>query len=167
MIQFVRMTQCEYETWIQIAVDSYAAAKATSGVWDATEAPEKAKKVFGELLSEGLDTPNHHLVSVRDSEQGVLFGYLWFAVEGSEPHVFLYEITILPDYRRRGVGRQAMKELEAQALKLGLHCVSLHVFADNVPARLLYESLGYVPSGTYMTKNLIDGDAAAAEKSVR
>jgi ribosomal-protein-alanine N-acetyltransferase len=53
-------------------------------------------------------------------------------------------IAISPAFRGRSLGRLMMSYLHAAAAVRGAERVRLKVYRDNVPARKLYESLGYV-----------------------
>ena len=53
-------------------------------------------------------------------------------------------IAVEPDFRSRGLGRQLMNRLVAEARQLGASEMFLEVRADNPVAQSLYESLGFV-----------------------
>ena len=52
-------------------------------------------------------------------------------------------IKIIGKYRRRGLGTEMMLLLEAEARKLGLQRIYLHVWGLNEPAFRLYQKVGY------------------------
>jgi ribosomal protein S18 acetylase RimI-like enzyme len=56
--------------------------------------------------------------------------------------VRVVDIAVLPSARRMGVAADALRRLQAQAAGAG-HAVALSVRQDNVPARHLYEALGF------------------------
>jgi ribosomal protein S18 acetylase RimI-like enzyme len=56
-------------------------------------------------------------------------------------------IAVRSRWRRRGYGRQMMEHLHSEARRRGAQHVRLRVHPQNVAARSLYESLGYVPIG--------------------
>jgi len=64
--------------------------------------------------------------------------------------LFVYDIAVRADHRRRGVGRALMRELQARAGELSID--ELFVFADNDDAHALdfYRALGGVPSAVTM-----------------
>lgn len=152
VLNLVPMTEREHGEWMDIAISSYAAAKVQSGDWKDSDADQLARRAFDALLTDGAKTTNHQLLSVRSSELDCSVGYLWFAIEDGK--IFLYDITILPNYRRQGFGRQAMQALERRAVELGIGCVSLHVFAHNEGARALYEHLNYKVTDLTMQKRV-------------
>lgn len=56
---------------------------------------------------------------------------------------FVLDIAVAPDQRRTGLGRALMRVAETWAREQGLPRLSLHVLADNAPARSLYAREGY------------------------
>ena len=55
------------------------------------------------------------------------------------------DITLLPEYRDRGIGRALMKDVLRKAARVRKF-VSLHV-EDSNPAKRLYERMGFVEVG--------------------
>lgn len=54
---------------------------------------------------------------------------------------------IAPDYRGKGVGHEALKQLEAYAFGfLHLRCLYAVIATNNTPCTALYRSAGYTPS---------------------
>ena len=53
-------------------------------------------------------------------------------------------VGVIPEYRRRGIARRIMQELNAQARKLALDTLQLEVIQQNEAAHNLYLELGYV-----------------------
>ena len=56
-------------------------------------------------------------------------------------------IAVHPDHQQLGYGRLMMRWLENQARLRGAERIRLRVHPENVAARRLYESLGYVAAG--------------------
>jgi ribosomal protein S18 acetylase RimI-like enzyme len=68
---------------------------------------------------------------------------------------FLTELFIEPQARGRGLGSQAMDHVEAVARDYGARALHLMVRNENVVARRLYESHGYVsPPRIFLSKQL-------------
>ena len=68
---------------------------------------------------------------------------------------FLTELFLEPQARGRGLGTQAMHHLEAAARDHGARALHLMVRNENVVARRLYESQGYVsPPRIFLSKEL-------------
>ena len=60
---------------------------------------------------------------------------------------YINNVAVLPAYRRQGLARALLTELEKDAAALRLSFMTLEVRESNLPARTLYASLGYVPVG--------------------
>jgi ribosomal protein S18 acetylase RimI-like enzyme len=60
-----------------------------------------------------------------------------------EPPLRLFDITVAPSARGRGVGRALLDDALAEARRRRHQAVGLTVLRDNVPAIRLYESVGF------------------------
>ena len=106
----------------------------------------------------GADSPNL-LPSLLPSQSsaiapvaGLWWGWVVDQADGQHiPHVFW--MHVLPDYRRRGIGRSLLKRLEAETKIAGASGISLQVYGHNAGAIALYESLGYAPQAVLMRKS--------------
>lgn len=86
-----------------------------------------------------------YLILVEDG-RGVAYGMLRGWDEGfTTPSL---GIAVRKDRQRNGLGRRMMAELHRIAGQRRARVVRLRVHADNVPARRLYESVGYQYVGT-------------------
>jgi [ribosomal protein S18]-alanine N-acetyltransferase len=56
-------------------------------------------------------------------------------------HLMLFSVR--PEHRRRGVGRELLRWLEAVALTAGIERISLECRRENAPARNFYADQGY------------------------
>lgn len=59
----------------------------------------------------------------------------------------MMNIAVDPDYRRLGIGRRLVEELEARLKENKVTCLTLEVRASNVGAIALYDQLGFVSVG--------------------
>lgn len=75
----------------------------------------------------------------------------WCDIRRHEREVHVHRGTlgmgIAPGYRYRGLGRRLISTTIEAACALGLHRIELDVYADNLPARALYEKVGFVQEG--------------------
>jgi len=64
------------------------------------------------------------------------------------PHcAYVEALDVRPDHRRQGFALALMREAESRAQSSGAALVGLSVGVDNAPARILYQKLGYQPTG--------------------
>lgn len=61
--------------------------------------------------------------------------------------LLVVDIGLLPELRRQGLGRVLLEWVVSQASDAGAPKVWLHVLPQNLPARRLYERLGFVVVG--------------------
>ena len=66
---------------------------------------------------------------------------------GRRRHVGVLGISIKDGFRDVGIGREMMRELEAQSLRIGLKTILLEVYATNTRARHVYEWAGFQVAG--------------------
>jgi ribosomal-protein-alanine N-acetyltransferase len=60
---------------------------------------------------------------------------------------YIVTLDVAPAFRRRGLARRLMAEVETRALAAGATQMTLHVFTGNTGAMQFYESLGYNRTG--------------------
>ena len=156
MVRLVRMTQTEFEAYLEAAVQDYAQQHVRAGNWSAKKAQHLAEESFRTLLPDGVATSNQYLFNIEDEALGEKVGVLWFAGEEREfgPWAFVYDIRIEKVYRRRGYGTQALEALEERARELGLPRITLHVFGHNSAAREMYAKLGYQEVDLILSKGI-------------
>ncbi|MEA5571459.1 GNAT family N-acetyltransferase [Calothrix sp. UHCC 0171] len=70
-------------------------------------------------------------------------------------HAHLFLLYVLPEHRRRGVGKALIQYAETWAKKRGDQQIGLQVFTNNLPALNLYNQLGFQTQSLWMIK-LID-----------
>ena len=56
---------------------------------------------------------------------------------------WIYSVAVLPDYRRKGIARKLLKELERKLTELGCLKVNLQVRATNSDVILFYKKCGF------------------------
>jgi ribosomal-protein-alanine N-acetyltransferase len=85
------------------------------------------------------------LVAVAESD-GELVGFAIVQIEaGSRGYVVTLDVA--EAWRRQGLARRLMEELEAKADAAGATEMELHVYSGNKRAMRLYEGLGYARIG--------------------
>jgi len=150
------MSEDSYRTFFEVAVRGYAEDNVASGRWTSEDAMQLARKETERLLPQGLATPDTYLFDIREKLGSQTVGYLWAAASrrGSKKVAFVYQLLILPEFRRQGHGRGALMEFEGMARGLGFQGMALNVFGSNRAAQALYRSLGFVTTSLSMHKDL-------------
>ena len=150
-----------FTSFAEAANASYAQDNVSGGRWPPDEALDLAKAEMAQLLPQGLATPNHFIYEIRDESGLTGVGGLWYAVvgTGTARSAYVYNIWILPAFRRLGHARQAFAALEQIARAQGLQCIRLNVFAHNPAAFALYRSLGFEVMAMSM-RRILDNNGA-------
>lgn len=150
------MTAEEFAEFRETEPEGYGAEMVRAGTWSAAEAPAKAREEFARLLPQGLETPQHFLRTIRRAPDGVRVGLLWWGFQptGRGTECFIWDIAILPAFRRQGFAEAAIRALEGEARRAGAREVALHVFGTNRAAIALYEKLGFGATNVRMSKDL-------------
>lgn len=100
--------------------------------------PWSRESYLGELKN------NFATYLVGDYEGEVIgYGGIWVVFE--EAHIT--NVAVAPEYRKAGVGRALMEELERAARSKAAHRIVLEVRPSNIAALALYRGLGYITSG--------------------
>jgi len=150
-VKLEKMNTSEFQQYLSYAIKNFAEEQIKSGNWEQQDAISKATEEHKKLLPDGEETENNYLFIIRDGEQEI--GMIWLAHKTSEKG-FIYDVNIWEGNQGKGYGKQAMKEVERVAKKIGLKKIGLHVFGHNKVARGLYEKLGYMETNIKMEKTL-------------
>jgi len=148
------MTQEAYTRWLEPTIREYAQEHVEAGNWSADQALDLARRQFAELLPAGTETAGHTLWTIED-EDGRDVGMLWVAPNPTLPDaLWIYDFSVVPEARGRGIGGAALDALEAWARERGIVLIGLHVFGSNDVARRLYLRSGFVETDVSMVKRL-------------
>ena len=160
-IKLVELGEVPFREFREHLAREYAAGKVRAGVWSQAEAEGRASRELDELLPDGPTTRGQFLYSVRDDSLSAEVGILWFAVmdSGVGRSLWIYDIIIHEEFRRRGYARRTLELVEEKARELGASKVELHVFGHNDGARALYEDMGYGVTSIIMAKPVRTEDA--------
>ena len=91
---------------------------------------------------------DHHINLVAELN-GVIVGFGVAELEHQEGRLVghVWTLEVLEPYRRRGIGRRLLSELEEALRARGATECYLEVRVDNTPALALYEKMGYRRAG--------------------
>ncbi len=150
------MTETEFSSYIQQSISEYAQDKVKSGQWSKQESIDKARDDINSTLPDGLKTANNYLFTLKNDENKENIGILWYAIikQGEGDIMFIYDISIKPEYRHMGHATRAFKELEKKCRSAGLSGIGLHVFGFNTQAYDLYKKLGFKTTNINMFKSI-------------
>lgn len=109
---------------------------------------ELEKVCFSDPWSENsvageLDNPLSLWLVALDGDR--LLGYV--GCQRVPPEADVMNLAVVPEARRRGLGRRLMEALWGRLMELGDESLTLEVRASNIPAITLYEGLGFVQAG--------------------
>lgn len=131
-----------FEHWEAAGSETYVASLVASGL-DEPQARRRAEESHRQALPDGLDSPDTSLTRLFVAGEPV--GSLWVrTANGPDDLPWIYDVLVDEAHRGRGHGRTLLLAAEGVVRAAGQRRLGLHVFADNVPANRLYDSLGYV-----------------------
>jgi len=161
MTKLVRMREESFERFLELAVHGYAADNVASGRWSSEDAVLLARAETARLLPQGFATKDNDLFEIQSPMSGEIVGYLWAAAlhRGVKRVAYIYQLYVLPEFRRQGHARRALQQYEATARQGGFGSVALNVFGSNTGAQALYRSLGFAVTSIGMHKDLASDDA--------
>jgi ribosomal protein S18 acetylase RimI-like enzyme len=126
--------------------------------------PEDCRRLDREQVEQALEE-THEILLARPGNvifvaevDGQRAGLLWFGpnrnlVTGEEEG-WIYNVTVLPAYRGRGLGRRLMQHAENYAGEQGYAVIGLMVAVHNAAAREFYHRLDFQDSNLLMRKQL-------------
>ncbi len=82
---------------------------------------------------------------------------LWAKYTDSFDHVGVLGTIILPEWRRKGIGRRLVEHTLDFARTKSYEKIVIYVRAGNTQAQTFYRSLGFVPKGVLARQVKIDG----------
>ncbi|MEV6135997.1 GNAT family N-acetyltransferase [Nocardia sp. NPDC051990] len=80
--------------------------------------------------------------------EGDIVGFVMYGPDPDDGHVWLYRLMIDHRFQHRGLGRAALREVVREVHEeLGAQVLRLGVAPENVIAKSLYKSSGFLPTG--------------------
>jgi ribosomal protein S18 acetylase RimI-like enzyme len=79
---------------------------------------------------------------------GIATCFVGFSTFAAQPLINVHDLHVLTPYQRRGIGRQLLAAVEAEARMLGCCKLTLEVQENNHGAQALYSTFGFA-SGQY------------------
>ena len=124
--------------------------------WEAMYAlrPHLEKTEFVALVQE-LQTTGYHLAFIeKDGKAAGAIGYRYLHFLFCGKHIYIDDLTTLPEYRGQGIGGILLDFVADEARKNGLKTVTLDSGHQRHAAHRLYLNKGYVISAHHFTLSL-------------
>jgi len=102
-------------------------------------------KVPGEAYLRALLSKEHFIVLVALEEHKVVGGltaYVLDKFEQERKEIYIYDLAILEDYRRRGIATKLILQLKQIGKELGAYVIFVQADRGDTAAISLYKSLG-------------------------
>ena len=141
-------------------------AESLPAVFKTLDKPATRKNYLAAALSDG-----NTVLLVAENSDGIV-GVVHASIRDApdypvfvpRKYAWVESLSVRGDFRRYGVGRALMKQVEAWAAEKGIAQVELNVWEFNEKARAFYESLGYETASRRMWKALSSGKNLNADK---
>ena len=86
------------------------------------------------------------LAKIHDAYVGMAICFLGFSTFNACPLINIHDFMVLENYRRRGIGKALLKEVERVAQNRNCCKITLEVQMKNAAARRIYQSFGFKAS---------------------
>jgi ribosomal protein S18 acetylase RimI-like enzyme len=107
-------------------------------------APEVRERLIPGLIAHG--GARVFLAYVDSEPAGIAVCFLGFSTFKAKPVLNIHDIAVAPPFRGRGLGRELLAAVEAEARHLGCGKVTLEVRSDNTLAQQAYRRAGFESS---------------------
>ena len=124
--------------------------------WDAIQAlrPHLEKTTFVALVQD-MQTTGYHLAFIEeDGKAAAAIGYRYLHFLFCDKHIYIDDLTTLPDYRGLGFASALLDFVANEARKNGLKTVTLDSGHHRTTAHRLYLNKGYAISAHHFTLKL-------------
>ncbi len=114
--------------------------------------PDEDVEIVRQEMVRATSSPNDVLLVCKDGEWLVGFAQVGLRhdyVEGtnSSPVAYLEGIFVLPEYRKQGVARRLLEEVESWGKAKGCTELGSDAFADNTLSRDFHKGVGFAEAG--------------------
>ena len=115
--------------------------------WDINK---KEEQTWKEVIKKDLQKPNHLFLI---AENKIQVGYIWGYYNKSKKG-YINEVFVTKKQRGKKISSLLMKEMLKWFKKNKITTISLHVFAPNEHAIMIYKKWGFIPFSLDMKKKL-------------
>ena len=143
MVSFEPLDIDEADAFLEDSIRSFLAERVPADQVTDENLGRVRHEVRQRLLPHGTLTSDHRVEAIVGGRERV--GRVWFGpLQGSNTDVYICDITIDDDHRRRGHARAAIALILDDAKQRHASRVGLTVAHVNADAVALYESLGFI-----------------------
>ncbi len=160
-VRLRNMSLREFETFREYSTNSYAKDLIKNQNISLESALKQAIVEFSDMLPEGIQTKDHSLMMIEDEKIQKPVGIIWYMYEITEgtKQVFLNDLLIYEEERRKGYATAALSEMVHNATEAGCRQSIIYVWQHNPSGVNLYTKCGYVAfreldDGMYMKKEI-------------
>lgn len=142
MLKLRQPNEEEFKYWFEKSSATQAEDRAFANNTEARDERRRLDQEVKSLLPKGQKT-DMQFFYVADNDQENI-GFIWMGVLPglSKNEIFLYDIIIRQEQRRKGYGRELLSLMESKVKDSGYQAVYLNVLQKN-HAKQLYLSMGY------------------------
>lgn len=160
-VRLRNMSLREFEAFREYSTNSYAKDLIKNQNISLESALKQAIVEFSDMLPEGIKTKDHSLMMIEDEKIQKPVGIIWYMYEITEgiKQVFLNDLLIYEEERRKGYAMAALSEMVYNAAEAGCRQSIIYVWKHNPSGVNLYTKCGYVAfreldDGMYMKKEI-------------
>jgi ribosomal protein S18 acetylase RimI-like enzyme len=93
-----------------------------------------------------MPTAHIFLACMDEQPVGIATCFLGFSTFKARPLLNIHDFAVLPEYRKRGIGRRLLEAVTVKAGELGCCKLTLEVVEHNNRAKKIYETAGFTPA---------------------
>lgn len=160
-IRLRNMSLQEFEAFRENSTNDYAKDLMKAQNISQENALKQAVTEFSDMLPEGIKTKDHSLMMIEEEDSQKSVGIIWYLYEITEgmKQVFLNDLLIYEEERRKGYAIAALSEMVHNAVRDGCRQSIIYVWKYNSPGVNLYTKCSYVvfrelEDGMYMRKEI-------------
>ncbi len=151
-VSLVPFSERDFATYIEARIEPYAQERARNTRLPLPDEREVARQQL-EVIAGEHKAGKVHGFKIVAGEDGVV-GLTLLRYDRERKFAFVLDIEVHDQFRKRGIGTEALRLLEEEAKGLGALKLGLNVFDDNEGARRLYIRQGYYDVAHLMQRDL-------------
>lgn len=112
-----------------------------------------------------ISTQHNYIFLALDSKRVV--GYVWCTIQQNQENpfkheqyrLFIHQITVATEFRRKGVGRKLLEAIDDIAMKEGVNYIALDSWEFNGKAQAFFEQFGFSRYNVNMWREMVKPEA--------